>query len=556
MKKCVLKGKQITLTDKEFLASGGEGDIYLHSGTVFKIYHNPLRPDFANKIIELSVLDHPNIIRPIDLVYAIGGEPIGYTMQYADNTAGLPLLFTTSYITRNNISLQDTQVFVQSMIETAEFVHAKNCLVVDANEFNFLADKATHRRPFFIDVDSYATPHFPATAIMPSVKDYATNGFSTLTDWYSFAVITFQLFTGIHPYKGKHPTLKTMEERCKHHVSVFNKDVGTPPSVRDFSNIPNNYLDWYKDVFENGKRLPPPNMISAPQMRQKRKYVSAAFNIEKIFTAQEAIKSVEWLYGNLVVMTENFLYVNGKEFDRHHPYSVVVASQDGALYEVYFNDTHGMILIDILKKYTLPDGGTYRASKWFSINGRLYSIYESQLFEFEIRKMGINILPAVIHTQPIHEQSAQTFAGVVYANIFGKAYFYIPCASKAVNVYQQPVLDSKRIIDVKYDKEQMVVIAAESDGSIKRWRIAVTGDGSLQIEAEDIDVQETNTIVLSNGISITYDSVEDQIDLAPVGQSNHKIVKDAGLPAGASLVSTGTAVHYFVDDSLYKFSMK
>jgi len=86
--------------------------------------------------------------------------------------------------------------------------------------------------------------------------------------------------------------------------------------------------------------------------------------------------------------------------------------------------------------------------------------------------------------------------------------------------------------------------------------MAVTGDGSLQIEAEDVGMQETNTTVLSNGISITYDSVEDQIDIAPVGQINHKIIRDAGIPSSASLVSTGTTAHYFVDDSLYKFSVK
>jgi DNA-binding helix-hairpin-helix protein with protein kinase domain len=123
MKKCVYRGKQVTLTDREFLASGGEGDCYYHAGQIFKIYHNALRPDFVQKIGELSVLDHPNIIRPLGIVYgAITNEPIGYVMDYADNTASLPLLFTTSYIMRNNISLQTTQQLVQQMMETIEFI--------------------------------------------------------------------------------------------------------------------------------------------------------------------------------------------------------------------------------------------------------------------------------------------------------------------------------------------------------------------------------------------------------------------------------------------------
>jgi len=557
MKKCVYKGKQVTLSDKEFLASGGQGDIYLHSGVIFKIYHDALQPELVDKIKELTILDRSNIIRPLDVVYsAQTSEPIGYTMDYADNTVGMPLLFTTSFLTRNNIQLLDTQALVRDMADTISFIHGKQILLVDGNEFNYLVDKNGFKKSYFIDVDSYQTPRHKATVIMPSVRDYATNGFSTLTDWYSFAVITFQLFTGIHPYKGKHPQLKTMEERCKHHVSVFNKNVGTPPSVRDFGGIPPNYLNWYQDMFEKGLRTPPPDMISTLQIRQKKKYVSAAFNIEKIFTADGPIKSVEWIYGNQVVMTEDWIYVNGKQFDRHHNYSVVVSSTEGVLYEAYFHNEYGLVLIDILRKFTLPDGGTYRASKWFSVKGRLYSIYEGQLFELEIRRVANSVLSVVTHTQPIHEQSAQTFAGVVYANIFGKAYFYIPCSTKAVTINQLSMLDGKRVIDARYDAEQLVVIAADADGSIKRYRSAVSGDGSLLTEVEDIGMQETNTTVLSNGISITYDSVEDQIDLAPVGQSNHKIIKDAGLPAGVSLVSTGTTAHYFVDDSLYKFSVK
>ena len=461
-------------------------------------------------------------------------------------------LFTTSFLARNNIQLQDTQILIKDMADTLAFVHSKSIICVDNNEFNMLVDKGKFQKSFFIDVDSYQTPRHKATVIMPSIRDYATKGFSTLTDWYSFAVITFQLFTGIHPYKGKHPTLKTIEDRCKSHVSVFNKDVSTPPSVRDFSAIPSNYLSWYTDLFEKGLRTPPPDMTSAVQMRAKRKYVSAAFNIEKIFQAGEPIKAVEWLYGNCIVMTENFIYINTKQFDRHDKHSVAVASTDGVLYEAYFT-SRGLTLVDILRKMSIEDS-SHMANKWFAVDGRLELIYESQLMEIEVRKMGDKVIALTSHVQPIAEQSSQVFTNVVYANIFGKAFFYIPCAPKAVAVWPCPLLDHKRVLDAINDKEQTVVIAADPDGTVKRYRLACAGANFEEVE--EIAMQETNTIVLSNGISITYDSVEDQIDIAPAIQFNHKIVQNAGLPQGASLVVTGTTAHYFVDDSLYKFSMK
>lgn len=558
MKKVVYQGKQVTLADKEFLASGGQGDIYLHGGVVYKIYHDAMPADLVDKITELTVLDRPNIIRPLGVVYsAISQEPIGYTMDYADNTVGMPLLFTTSYISRNNIQLKDTEDLIASMADTTSFIHSKGILLVDGNEFNYLVDKATYKKPYFIDVDSYATQKHPATVIMPSVRDYASSGFSTLTDWYSFGVVTFQLFTGIHPYKGKHPTLKSIEDRCKHHVSVFNKDVSTPAAVRDFNSIPANYKTWYENLFEKGQRTPPPNMVSAVQMRTKRKYVSTSFNIEKVLACDSTIHSVEWIFGNQVIITEKSIYINGKQHSRHHNHSVVTASPTGVLFEAWY-DTQ-FHYWDILRG--LDHVEDYRADQWFSIEGRLYSLYENQLFEIEVRTIGSGqqLAALVIHTQPIYQQSSQIFSNVIYTNLFGISYFYIP-SRKAVRIYQEVALEGFKILDAKFEKDQLLIIAIDTKGKMGQVgaakRVRVDVEAPMHIEVTDIDIQETNVTVLSNGVSIVYDSLEDEIDISRVASEDHKIIQNAGLPHALSLVNNGTQAHYFVDDTLYKFSVK
>lgn len=554
MQNIICKGKPLSLSDNSFLSSGGEGDIYLQNGTVYKIFHKVISPDFANKLQDLTVLDRPDIIRPLDLVYSKTGDSVGYTMSFCDNTVGMPLLFTTSYITRNNISLSATQKLVQQLMATTEFIHSKKCIIADANENNFLIDKATYEKAYFIDVDSYQTPRYPATAIMLSIRDYTSNKFTELSDFYSLAILTFQLFVGIHPYKGKHPTLKTIEERCKHHVSVFNKDVNMPSAVRDFNTIPKNYLYWYQDIFEKGLRLPPPNMISAPQVRLQRKYVSASFIITKVFSADQAIKKVEWLVGNTVVMTEDNIYINGKQFKRHDKHSVVVVSVDGTLYEAFFTKD-GLNLIYILQE-VLSVNSTLRASKWFSIEGRLYSIYGSQLFEIELRTIGNNIIPLIIYTQAIHEQASRIFANVLYMNLFGKAYFYIPHTTKTIKIIAVTILDTMRIIDASYEKNYLIIIASTSTGEIKRYiiKIDTSQQGFIIEDTSDIDMQEINTTTLSNGVNIMYDSIEDQIDIS-LG-TNHKVIQNAGIPNNARIASTGTFAHYFVDDSLYKFQVK
>ncbi len=185
MQKVIHKGKQVILKDSEFLAAGGQGSCYLHAGLVFKIYSNPLQADLVDKLTELSCLDRPNILRPLDILYDVNNRAIGCTMAFADNTGGLPLLFTTSFITRNNISLQDTQQLIENMAETIRFIHSKGIIDADNNEFNQLIDKNGFRKSYFIDTDGYATRNHPATVIMPSIRDYTTKSFNELTSWYA-----------------------------------------------------------------------------------------------------------------------------------------------------------------------------------------------------------------------------------------------------------------------------------------------------------------------------------------------------------------------------------
>ena len=148
-------------------------------------------------------------------------------------------------------------------------VHKVGIIIVDLNEMNFLVDKK-FKELYFIDVDSYQTPSFPATAIMESIRDRQTNTFSTLTDWFSFGIVSFEMFIGIHPFKGKHPSIKTMDERMKANMPVFHKDVKYPNVCQPFDIIPQAYKNWYKAMFFEGKRLPPPleavEVIIIPQV--------------------------------------------------------------------------------------------------------------------------------------------------------------------------------------------------------------------------------------------------------------------------------------------------
>ena len=209
-------GKVDLSENKDFKTQGGEGKIYIKNNVVYKIYIDYTKTIKKEKIKELSVLQHKNIIKPDNIIWTNQkkNKMIGYTMKYIENTEPLCKYFTNSFQNANNITSKNILELVYRLQETIHYIHTNKILIVDGNEFNYLVTNKT-QMPYFIDVDSYQTPSFPATAIMPSIRDWHTKGFNELSDWYSFAIIACQLFIGIHPYKGTHPNFskKDLESR-------------------------------------------------------------------------------------------------------------------------------------------------------------------------------------------------------------------------------------------------------------------------------------------------------------------------------------------------------
>jgi len=241
-------GGQISLGTKEYVAQGGEGSIYVKGKSAYKIYADPRNVISIGKIQELSEITDPCVIKPEKILTSTKGKPVGYSMRFLDSTWPLCQVFTRSFRERNGISPQNMMDLVLRMRQGVENIHKANVLIVDLNEMNFLVDQGL-TDIYFIDVDSYQTPHYPATALMESVRDRHSSKFSELTDWFSFGVVSFQMMVGIHPFKGKHPDIKGFDARMKDNISVFNPSVRVPKVCYSFDAIPDAYRSWYKSHF-------------------------------------------------------------------------------------------------------------------------------------------------------------------------------------------------------------------------------------------------------------------------------------------------------------------
>ena len=126
--------------------------------------------------------------------------------------------------------------------------------------------------PRIIDVDGWVLGSLPATvAVMPSIRDWQTKPLSQKSDWFAWAVVTFQVYTGIHPYKGTLAgyTRAETERRMKDSASVFSPGVRLNAAVRDFTCVPGPLLNWYEATFQKNERTAPPSPfdtgITTPQ---------------------------------------------------------------------------------------------------------------------------------------------------------------------------------------------------------------------------------------------------------------------------------------------------
>lgn len=257
----------VVLTDTHHLATGGEASVYLRDNVVYKIYTDPakaLSRGIDRKLVLLRALAHPGIAAPTGLILDKAGGPIGLTMPFV---AGDPLckLFTNTWRDPRQFGPAETGKLVDNMREIVQVAHGANAIMVDANELNWIAGGVNGTVPVAIDVDSWQLPGFPATVIMPSIADHSSTGqghdrFNQGTDWFAWAIVTYNLWTGIHPYKGTHPKFGRgrLEERMRARASVFEPGVQLPPAARDATLIPPRLLAWYERTFQTTERTAPP----------------------------------------------------------------------------------------------------------------------------------------------------------------------------------------------------------------------------------------------------------------------------------------------------------
>lgn len=565
--KVTIKGSntEVSLGNSDFLASGGEGSVYVKKDTAFKIYNDPAKMIPASKFAELAAITNQNVIRPKEVLCNSTGKPVGYTMRFVRDTLSLCQLFPKSFKEREGLTHAKVASLIQNMRDTVADIHKAGILVVDLNELNVLVSK-DFSESFWIDVDSYQTKHFKATAIMPSVRDPLTANldFTSLSDWYSFGILAFQLFIGIHPYKGKSSKFKSLEDRMKHHVSVFDPSVSIPKVCYPLDVIPEVYRSWFRAVFQDGKRLPPPDSMQATAVLTSilRTVVSSGnLDILEVRKLAHTIRS--------------YHYINGsKEF--FHCGGSVVTGTGTSLFTSSNNVHMGTTLTGDVPVFASLQGLdvslwaegkdvplSMRAEDLSSYDNRLYVKNRGKVYEILLHCAqnmdGTNKVLASAHPlASVMENASRLFQGGVYQNMLGSCFVSLFPRSKAAYQVRIPELDTVKFLSAKFDHGVLMVLGSKK-GVYSRFIFRFTEDfTSYDVrEVENVTPTELNFVTMDSGVCVSLTEDENlELFSAKKGSSSVKVVEDTMLGGDMLLVRRGPKLGFIRGNSVFEMKMK
>lgn len=523
-----VNGKAVSLTQSDFKAAGGEANIFVKNHSAYKIYHDAAKMIPVGKIQELSILKNiPNILGPQEVMYK-GNNPVGFMMTYMANTEYLCKLFTKGFRDKNAIDSNIINNLVKVIQKTVKQVHTNKILLVDANPFNFLTN-SKFNDVYFVDVDSYQTPSYPATALMESVRDRQVKNkhFTELSDWFSVACVLFELYIGCHPYKGRHPDFaaKDWAIMMDKGISVFNKKCKLPPACQDFSSIPKGHLRWFESIFEKGDRtIPPEPDAIAPSGPVVTKIIQGndKFKIELVRSYDGKIKALRFIDGLCWVITDKSIWADGKEFITYsyadesghisqRVHDLVPTQGDNPVW-LEWNKIEGSLKYSTIKSNNLYSRiGRIESNGFFVSNRCAYTVVRDSLVELSFINTGVKtnamqqVVANIFHNHKVYD-------GLVIQNMLDTCRFAIPYESGKCAIVRVTELDKCRIVDARYESGVCVVMA-ERNGKYERHVLIFNKDcTSYNIRIEkNADLQDINFAIKDNGVCVS--SIGDNLEV-------------------------------------------
>jgi hypothetical protein len=545
------KGGRLRLGQKEFVGQGGEAAVYALGNRAFKVYNDPGRMIPAGKLQALAALSEPYIVKPEEVLYDGQGRSAGYAMQRVQGAEPLCRTFTRAFRERHRLSNDRILGLVRLLRQGVQHVHDHHVLIVDLNEMNFLLD-ARMNGLWFIDVDSYQTPGYPATALMDSVRDRRSSGFSAGTDWFSFAIISFQMLIGVHPYRGKHPSIGDLDGRMHANLSVLNPAVSLPAVCYPLDTIPPALREWYVAVFERGARVAPPldfaQCLNLPKVAAQAPThpMRGVVTLTEIFRGPCEVLRV--LGGHAthagpelcIVTTEGI--TRGEATICAGPDRHVARTRNGGSLVAAWIEGGCIRFRDLGRQVELPT--TFAADAVESSAGRVYFKKEADLLEAELLELPGGVQVGARRVANLMALATQLHEGIAIQSILGAYYgTLVPEFAAGPSGWPQVrlrELDGSRILEARFER-RVLVVAVERQGRYERMVFRFGPDcGEYDFSTTSLlGPGNANFARLDTGVCVLTNE-QGELELFPgsKGALGRRVVQDPSV-AGCRVLSDG-----------------
>jgi hypothetical protein len=579
----ILPGKgEVLLQAQDHLATGGEGSVFLKNGLVYKLYLDPAAArarGMEDKIRLLARLRHPYIVAPIDVLANERHEMIGYYMPAAP---GVPLLKVCTGVWRDANGFTDAQAakLVDNMRRVVQEAHALAAVMADGNETNWLAHGV---EPRVIDVDSWQIDRFPATAIMASIRDYHGVQPSVGADWFAWAVVSFQVFTGIHPYKGTHPDFKRgdLEARMRAKASVFDARTRLNSAVRDFATIPSPLRDWYEGVFQHGDRRPPPSALASglpaavPRKYRASASASGTLKHEYLLTLPGAIRRLD--DSGLAILDDGQSLV-AYDIPRRQRIPVPDVAVIERLLEgraCLVRHGPGFVLLEIdgqsVKGSLLPgerDPAPARpdlaplpctAEQLILLAGRIFALNSASelgMIELGLDWLGDRSLLSIRQCWPVRSLATRFFDGFGIMDCIGMPFIVMPEGDSALPIHRAAVLRDYHLVNGHGRNRECVLLHGirRSDGQLCRLRLRLEG-GEYELAQEAVvDDADLDVAVTARGIAVAL--FEDgEVSVWNTAGSGEKRIADTAATRELRLFALPDGIFYHAGRDVFRLSL-
>jgi len=489
---------KVSLTDRDFVAKGGEKSVFAKGGTAYCVYHDPSAAIPAGKIRELADVNHPGVVVPTAELLDAKKRHCGEVMKFADDSYApkspdvkplvLCQLFTNAFRRKQGVDVSDVVSVTDSIIDVVRHCHSKQVVLVDPNETNWLV-KHDLKSVYLIDTSCVQTKGYPGTAIKPAIRDYSSTSFTAESDWYSIAVVLGWLWTGIHPYLAFHPKWKHMDAnaamvpRMKEHWSFFRDGTEFNRACRPIAQMPATLRSWMEAVLDQGKRLPAPDHCGAPlavvAVTPVTPSQSMAVQLNELIAFRSDVCAV---YGDFTTTNEQYGDA-AIVFTPRGNVPIAVRTKNGRLH-----------LADTRTGKDLPI--TCEAKRVLEVDGRAYSVGASSVAEVRFNEVNGEIRATVWKVGSIADlPTTRTFTGCVIQNLLGKYLLStFPEAGECVQ-YQLPELEGWQILDAQYQRG-VFVVSAEQSGKYQmrmyRFKGASTDSTVISDQIGDVNFAVTD----------------------------------------------------------------